>query len=211
MTGSVPIAFRKHKIRFAVAGLLLAMLGADLWVFAGGARWVEALESLPEPDFILVPGASVLRNGKPSPVLRQRIESALWCARKWPKAMVVLSGTAVIGGYDEPLSMRNYLVEHRVDSLRLVLDRGGVNTRASVQNLSERPRRVVIVSQRWHLPRAIWLARSAGWEAWGMPAGDEEPSGWGNLAREHLVRMENFWQVLFRRIASLVVSLRSER
>jgi SanA protein len=70
---------------------------------------------------------------------------------------------------------------------------------------------VVIVSQRWHLPRAIWLARSAGWEAWGMPAGDEEPSGWGNLAREHLVRMENFWQVLFRRIASLVVSLRSER
>lgn len=151
------------------------------------------LSGLREPDIILVPGASVLRNGRLSPILRQRVEAALNVARTWPSARLVLSGTAIVGGYDEPLAMRNYLMDHGVDSGRLVLDRGGRNTRASMKNLGAPAKGLVIVSQHWHLPRAIWLARKQGWTAQGLVAGEGTPDGGENIVREHFVRMVNFW------------------
>ena len=198
-----------HRIRGLawIAGLAV-VLGPDLWVLARGSRLVLRAEEIAAPHIVLVPGASVLRNGKPSPVLRQRVETALFAARRWPEARVVLSGSAVAGGYDEPLAMRRYLLEHGVDSARLLMDRGGVNTRSSVLNLGPPRGGLVIVSQRWHLARACWLALQSDWDVHGLAAGEDAPAGWENLLREHLVRTANFWERIFHRLRSQVVSFR---
>ncbi len=197
-----------HRIRrfLWVAGLAV-LIGPDLWVLARGSRLVRPVESISCPEFLLVPGASVLRNGKPSPVLRQRVEMALFAARRWPNARIVLSGSAVPGGYDEPLAMRRYFVEHGIDSARMRLDREGVSTRSSVLNLGAPRGKLVIVSQRWHLARAGWLALQSGWDVQGLAAGEGVPAGWENLLREHLVRVANFWERIFIRSRSQVVSL----
>ena len=181
-----------------IAGLAL-LLVPDFWVLLRGSRLVRPADSIPVPRILMVPGASVLRNGKPSPVLRQRVEEALFAARRWPDARIVLSGSAVAGGYDEPSSMRRYFVEHGIDSTRLVMDRGGVNTRSSVFDLGPPSGGLVIVSQRWHLARACWLAAQSGWDVHGLAAGEYAPAGWENLLREHLVRTANFWERLFHR------------
>lgn len=196
-----------HRLRGLawIAGLAV-LVGPDLWVLQRGSRLVLPVDSIPVPELLLVPGASVLRNGKPSPVLRQRVEEALFAARRWPDARIVLSGSAVAGGYDEPLAMRRYLVEHGVDSARLLLDRGGVNTRSSILNLGTPGGGLVIVSQRWHLARAGWLALQSGWDVHGLAAGEDAPAGWENLLREHLVRTANFWERIFHRPRSQVVS-----
>lgn len=196
-----------HRLRRLawVAGLVV-LLGPDLWVLIRGSRLILPLEAISAPERILVPGASVLRNGKPSPVLRQRVEMALFAARRWPDAQIVLSGSAVPGGYDEPLAMRRYLLEHGVDSARLLLDRGGVNTRSSVLNLGPARGGLVIVSQRWHLARACWLALQSGWTVHGLAAGEDAPDGWGNLLREHPVRTANFWERIFHQPRPQVVS-----
>jgi vancomycin permeability regulator SanA len=196
-----------HRIRrFLWLAGIAALIGPDLWVLARGSRLVRPVESISPPAILLVPGASVLRNGKPSPVLRQRVEMALFAARNWPGSRIVLSGSAVPGGYDEPLAMRRYLAEHGIDSARMLLDRGGVNTRSSVLNLGAPSGKLVIVSQGWHLARACWLAVQSGWDVQGLAAGEEAPAGWENLLREHLVRTANFWERIFRRSRSRVVS-----
>ncbi len=190
--------------RIGATALFLVVLavGSDAWVWWSGRRGISRLEETSEPAIVLVPGASVFRSGKPSPVLRQRIEAALEAARVWPNARVVLSGTAIAGGYDEPLAMSNYLVGHGVDSSRLVLDREGISTQASIRNLGSPSGRLVVVSQKWHLPRLVWIAQDAGWDVSGLVAGKGTPGGWENLLREHLVRVANFWDRSFDRIRS---------
>lgn len=173
--------------------LILVAASADFWVWWRGSSAIVNLEEMAAPDIILVPGASVLRNGRPSPVLRQRIETAVGAARLWPLAKMVLSGSGIAGGYDEPGAMRRYLIEHGIDSTRLVLDRKGRNTRASITNLGVPEGRLVVVSQRWHLARAIWLAKIQGWPVEGLVAGSGTSAGWENLVREHFVRIQNFW------------------
>ena len=185
---------RRRGVRMFVGTLALALLlGPDFWVYLRGRFLVRPSDGISAPDVILVPGASVLRNGRPSPVLRQRVELALEAVRRWPNARVVLSGSS-LGGYDEPGAMRRYLVQHGVDSARLELDRHGINTRSSIENLGHPNGSLVVVSQRWHLPRACWLAASLGWSVHGLAAGSGTPDGWENLLREHLVRIANFWE-----------------
>ena len=185
------------RARKAIASVVLLVgvlgLAPDLWVWWKGSQDIVLATELSEPRIILVPGASVFRSGRPSPVLRQRVESALELARTWPKARLVLSGSAIPGGYDEPWAMQNFLREHGVDSSRLALDREGRNTRASVDNLGDPGAGLVVVSQRWHLPRALWLARQKGWSAQGLVAGAGSNGAWENVLREHLVRIQNFW------------------
>lgn len=177
-----------------VGTLALALvLGPDLWVYLRGRHLILPSDAISAPDVILVPGASVLRNGRPSPVLRQRVELALEAARTWPKARIVLSGSS-LGAYDEPGAMRRYLLQHGIDSSRLELDRRGLNTRSSIQNLGRPAGSLVVVSQGWHLPRACWLATSLGWNVHGLAAGSGTPDGLENLMREHLVRIANFWE-----------------
>ena len=187
---------RRKGIRFWLVAcgfaVLLCLAVPDAWVYLSGAPRMAPPPPGFAPALILVPGASVLRNGKPSPVLRQRVETALGAARRWPAARLVLSGTAE-GGYDEPASMFRYLLDHGVDSARMLLDRKGTSTWASVENLGRPAGPVLVVSQAWHLPRACWLARGNGWDVRGLAAGEGGAQGWENLAREHMVRVANFW------------------
>jgi SanA protein len=192
--------------RLGASALLLLVLagGSDFWVWWNGRRGISSLEQLAEPALILVPGASVFRSGQPSPVLRQRMEVALDAARVWVDARVVLSGTAIVGGYDEPLAMHNYLVGHGIDPRRLVLDREGTSTQESIRNLGAPSGRLVVVSQKWHLPRLVWIARDRGWDVAGLVAGKGSPSGWENLLREHAVRVANLWERNIDRLRSRI-------
>lgn len=199
----------------AVATALLVAVAVfcllpDVWILHSGGRWVVPFDAMEAPEVVVVPGASVLRNGKPSPILRQRVQEALWAARRWPLARIVLSGTAD-GGYDEPLAMSKYLKEHGIDTSRLVLDREGWSTRETISNLGAPHGRMLVVSQRWHLSRALWIARRLDWDAWGLVAGREAPSGWDNLLREHAGRVANFWQMAWRTVAAKVVSFAKSR
>lgn len=188
--------------RLGASALFFVVLAgcSDFWVWWNGRRGISSLEQAAEPAFILVPGASVFRSGLPSPVLRQRIEVALDAARVWVNARVVLSGTAIAGGYDEPLAMYNYLAGHGIDPQRLILDRKGTSTQESIHNLGAPSGRLVVVSQKWHLPRLVWIAQDRGWDVAGLVAGKGTPSGWENILREHAVRVANLWERTFDRI-----------
>jgi len=171
--------------------LLVLLAGADIRVRLSGGRGILVAPTGPSPRWIVVPGASVRRDGSLSPILRDRMETALLAARAWPESRLLLSGTSIPGGYSEPDAMRRWIVARAVGPERLVLDRAGTDTRSTIANLGTPSGDIVIVSQRWHLSRALWTARAAGWSARGLVAPQE---GWAlrYRMREHVVRILYF-------------------
>lgn len=177
--------------RGIVPALLAVLLFGDAWVYLRGRQDMFLLPIGPQPRWIVVPGASVRRDGTPSPILQDRLEAAIHAASAWPQSRLFLSGTAIPGGYSEPEAMRKWLLARSIAPDRMVLDRNGTDTRTTFANLGVPAGQVVVVSQDWHLPRALWAARDLGWTARGLLA----PSAVDDFRfrlREHAARMAYF-------------------
>ncbi|MCB9495885.1 MAG: YdcF family protein [Fibrobacteria bacterium] len=171
------------------ASLLLAfMILADFTVWFVGSRQLLDSPEPPPPDWIVVPGASVRRDGSLSRIMTQRMEAALLSARAWPQSRILLSGTSIQGGYSEPDAMGKWMLHQGIPMERIVLDRQGVDTRSTIRNLGEPGGSIVVVSQSWHLPRAVWSARWRGWSVRGLAA-ETDPPKLRQILREHLVRV----------------------
>jgi vancomycin permeability regulator SanA len=154
----------------------------------------RADDSIPEVEAVIVPGASVHRSGKLSPVLRQRMETALGFLEKQPGARLVLSGFAIPGGYNETLAMEDYARRrHVVAPENILTDEKGRSTYVTLLNCRRKwgLRRVLVVSQDYHLPRALYIARGLGMEASGLAVPEENPAVRVHL-REYVGRVKDF-------------------
>ena len=192
-----PRPWRWNRLVGSVVAILLALgLAADLVVYLSGRRSILDVPRGQEPAWIVVPGASVRRDGTPSPILEARLIKSLEAATSWPHARILLSGTSIPGGYSEPDAMRAWMIaQGGMDGSRLVLDRAGTSTRATIDQLGAASGRIAIVSQDWHLPRALWYARCAGWDAVGLVA-PQRGSNLKTRLREHVVRSTYFFLAL---------------
>ena len=130
---------------------------------------------LPDVDFALVLGAAPIGpEGGPNRYLVYRLDAAaaLWQAGKVKR--LIVSGDKRPPDYDEPAAMEAGLIRRGVPASAIVRDELGVRTLASVQRAESEfgQKRMIIVSQRFHLSRAIFLAREHDIEAWGFEARD---------------------------------------
>lgn len=106
---------------------------------------------------ILVLGASVNPNKTPSPILRDRLNSAVAMYHAQPDATIIVSGDGREAHYNEPAVMKQYLVQHGIPEQRVLTDECGYTTYASMYHLaySYHVKQCIIVSQKFHLARAI--------------------------------------------------------
>ncbi|WP_020696614.1 SanA/YdcF family protein [Reyranella massiliensis] len=130
---------------------------------------------LPDVEVALVLGAAPIGpEGGPNRYLVYRLDAAaaLWRAGKVKR--LIVSGDKRPPDYDEPAAMEAGLIERGVPAEAIVRDELGVRTLASVQRAETAfgQKRLIIVSQRFHLSRAIFLARERDIEAWGFEARD---------------------------------------
>lgn len=130
---------------------------------------------LPDVEVALVLGAAPIGpEGGPNRYLVYRLDAAaaLWRAGKVKR--LIVSGDKRPPDYDEPAAMAAGLIERGVPAGAIVRDELGVRTLASVQRAETAfgQKRMIVVSQRFHLSRAIFLARERDIEAWGFEARD---------------------------------------
>lgn len=130
---------------------------------------------LPDVEVALVLGAAPIGpEGGPNRYLVYRLDAAaaLWRAGKVKR--LIVSGDKRPPNYDEPAAMAAGLIERGVPAEAIVRDELGVRTLASVQRAETAfgQKRLIIVSQRFHLSRAIFLGRERDIEAWGYEARD---------------------------------------
>ena len=123
-------------------------------------------------DCALVLGAGVSEDGFPSWVLRDRLARALELYESGRVTTILVSGDHRTREYDEPNAMRVWLEAHHVPSSAIFMDHAGLDSYSSVWRAKHvfGVSRVVVVTQDFHLPRVLWVARSLGMEAEGASA-----------------------------------------
>ena len=124
----------------------------------------------PPAPVALVLGAQVYPSGRPSAFLAARLDLArrLWAAGR--VQLLLLSGDGSAPEYDEPAAMRTYLLAAGVPDSRLVLDRHGLDTYDSAYRARTvfGADRLLVVTQAYHLPRAVATCRALGLRAEGV-------------------------------------------
>ncbi|MCP2337688.1 SanA/YdcF family protein [Actinomadura rupiterrae] len=156
-------------------GVFAALLPTG-WAYADTARYRHTPESVPETPVALVLGAGIA-NGEPSPLLARRLDLAAELYRRGKVKVLLVSGDNRTKQYDEPTTMRDYLIRAGIPADRIVRDFAGLDTWDSCVRAKQifGVTRATVVTQRFHLPRAVALCRAAGIDAYGV--GDQSMGG----------------------------------
>jgi SanA protein len=186
---------------------LLAVAAAGLGaVVAMNVRMIEAarpataasIEAAPVRPYAIVLGNTVFKDGSPSPELAERLETALAVYRAQRAGKVIVSGLTR-GDYDEPRAMAAWLRARGVPAGDVVLDAGGHRTAATMADAAALGvRAALVVTQGYHLPRSLYLARHAGIDAIGVAAPSSRPNGLRTFVREGVARAETVLEVAVR-------------
>ncbi|MEV5570777.1 ElyC/SanA/YdcF family protein [Spirillospora sp. NPDC052269] len=155
---------------------LFAVLLPTGWAYADTARYRHTPADVPETPVALVLGAGIA-NGQPSPLLARRLDLAVDLYRRGKVKVLLVSGDNRVKEYDEPTTMRDYLVRAGIPKSRIVRDFAGLDTWDSCVRAKKifGVRRATVVTQLFHLPRAVELCRAAGIDAYGV--GDQSMGG----------------------------------
>ena len=154
-----------------------------------------------EYDCILVLGAGVWSGGRPSHMLSDRLDVAIDAYNAGAAPKLLMSGDHGRKEYDEVNVMKDYAIEAGVPSVDVFMDHAGFSTYESIYRARDvfMAKRVLIVTQEYHLYRALYVARSLGLEAEGIAA-DLRPYR-GQLRydlREVLARCKDFAMCIFK-------------
>ncbi|GAA3451957.1 hypothetical protein GCM10018962_37900 [Dactylosporangium matsuzakiense] len=168
--------YRTWLRRVVKLGIAMAMAGglvtaeASMWLQSASRDYVYGVDDVPEAPVALVLGAQVYDDGSPSPFLAARLEIArqLYAAGK-VKAILV-SGDHMDWGYDEPGAMWLWLNDRGVPAGRIIEDHAGFDTYDSCARAKRvfGVDRLIVVSQAFHVPRAVALCRHLGVDAAGV-------------------------------------------
>jgi vancomycin permeability regulator SanA len=161
---------RTVVLGFAV--LLAAVAVPTAYIELATRRHVVTPEAAPAVPWGVVFGAGLAPGGEPSPILAERLETALLLWRNGRVERLLLTGNTD-PYHDEIRSMRRYLTKGGVPERAISVDLEGVSTFDSCWRARGvfGVQRAILVTQAFHLPRAVFLARAAGIDAVGVRAG----------------------------------------
>ena len=162
----------------------------------------QILESVDKDDIdcILVLGAGV-RNGKPTDMLADRLLTAIDLYNKNVAPKIIMSGDHSKADYDEVNVMKNYAIDKGVPSTNIFMDHAGFSSYESLYRAKEifEAKKIVIVTQKYHLYRSLYIANKLGLEAYGVSADLRKYIGQSYREfREVLARDKDFVKCFFK-------------
>lgn len=190
----------KWLLAITTTGLLLLVIGVvgiNVWILAKTQPRIEhdVLLCKAQPVGLVFGTAQWLRKGGPNPYYQARMETAAELLRLRRIQHLLLSGDNRTRYYNEPISMWRSLRHRNVDDANMTLDYAGFSTFDSVVRAKAvfGADRLMLISQDWHLPRALFIADSLGIEATGCAVPDDGAGGeWQLRLREWLARAATF-------------------
>ncbi|GGR18725.1 SanA/YdcF family protein [Streptomyces aurantiogriseus] len=158
----------RRLVQGVMAGCVLGLLPAT-WLFVSTADRLGTTDDAPRTEVAVVFGAG-LWAGEPSPYLAHRLDAAAELYREGRVKVVLVTGDNSREDYDEPDAMRAYLTEHGVPDGRIVSDYAGFDTWDSCVRAKKifGVDRAVLISQGFHIRRAVALCQAAGVESYGV-------------------------------------------
>lgn len=197
-------------LKVLCAVLILGVLGAaavfgiDAFVRCSVSdRIVEEADGakLEDVDCIIVLGCQVRDDGSPSHMLEDRLKRGVALYQLGAAPKLLMSGDHGTAGYDEVDTMKRFAVDSGVPSEDVFMDHAGFSTYETVYRAKEifGADKVIIVTQKYHLYRALYIAEALGMEAYGVPADYRQYSGQAARdLREILARVKDFGMSVFK-------------
>ncbi|MFD1096479.1 SanA/YdcF family protein [Salegentibacter chungangensis] len=182
---------------------ILIALGLEAYIEQDTAALVyEEIENVPETNTAIILGASVHSDGKLSPILKDRVDAAISLYENNKIDRFLVSGDHRRDDYNEVSAMSNYLTEKGIPKDRIILDHAGIDTYDSMYRSGEvfGIEDGIIVTQRFHLPRAVFIAKNLGlnYSGYAAPAGGYQPDN-RIKRREKLANFKAVWEILLKK------------
>ena len=184
-------------LALGVLGVLL-VLGINTWVVGSVKDRIiseERAAQLQDIDCIIVLGCQVRSDGSPSHMLEDRLKRGVVLYDLGAAPKLLMSGDHGTEAYDEVDAMKRYAVNAGVPSENVFMDHAGFSTYETVYRAKEifGADKVLIVTQQYHLYRALHIADALGMEAYGVSADYRQYSGQlSRDVREILARVKDF-------------------
>ena len=162
-------------------------------------KYIYSIEDMPSGnDAIIVLGAGVRNDGTPSDILSDRLETSLEVFKAGLGNTFILSGDHGREEYNEVRAMKEYIMTGNVDEKLVFMDHAGFSTYDTIYRAKEifKLEKAIIVTNEYHLPRALYIARKLGIEAYGVKSDKREYQLMDSYKkREILAQLKDYFYV----------------
>ncbi len=182
--------------------LILIIVSNAIIIYKSRGFIYNNVTDVPAKYTVIVLGAKVSPGGVPSNYLHDRLDKAIEIYNNHKAQRFLLSGDHGHTTYDEVNAMKYYLLNRGIKTEDIFLDHAGFDTYSTMVRARKvfLIKDVIIVSQEFHLPRAVYIARSIGLDAIGINANNNKYAGLKQLkVREIIARVKAFVEVLFHK------------
>jgi vancomycin permeability regulator SanA len=145
-------------------------------------------------DAVIVLGAGIYPSGRPTPMLASRLDRAAELYRAGAAPVVLATGDNSTADYNELATMHRYAVAAGVPAGDVYLDYAGFSTYESMYRARHvfGAKRILVVTQAYHLPRALHDAAALGLDAWGVAASAHQGGQLKRDLREFAARVKDW-------------------
>lgn len=162
--------------------LKIVLIGSGIGVFSIGIinyhvttfanNYITSIENVPESEAALVLGALVYKSGNVSPILSDRLDVGMELYKNNKAPKLLLTGDHGRKDYDEVNAMKKYALNKGAQESDIFMDHAGFSTYESLYRAKDvfGAKKIIIVTQKYHLTRAVYIARKLGLEAYGVPS-----------------------------------------
>lgn len=180
---------------------LLVIWGLHAYILNTSSTSIfHTIDTVPASHTVIILGASVHSDGKLSPILQDRVDTGLKLYNNGKAKRFLLSGDNRRSDYDEVNSMKNYLMDRDVPESHIFTDPAGIDTYDSMYRshaIFEVPS-AIVVTQQFHLPRTIFIAKNLGLNYSGYPADSRQYKPEAGLRRrEKLANFKAVFELIF--------------
>ena len=192
----------KHTLILIIIAITI-ILSINFYVVLSTKKQIVLLDDIKNKndyDCIIVLGAGIWGD-KPSPMLQDRLDEAIKLYNEGLAPKIIMTGDHGQKGYDEVNIMKEYAINKGIPSEDIFMDHAGFSTYESIYRSKEifKVKKAIIVTQEYHLYRALHIANVLKIDAVGVGADPRKYSGqlYRDL-REILARNKDFFQAIFK-------------
>ena len=186
-----------------ISVIVIIVLAINLYVRISTSKQIieeNNYKEVSNVDCIIILGAGIWGD-KPSPMLEDRLLEGIKLYQNNVSDKIIMSGDHGKKDYDEVNIMKKYAIEKGVPSENIFMDHAGFSTYESIYRAKDifEAKKIVIVTQRYHLYRALYIANQLGIEAYGVGADPRQYVGATyREIREILARDKDFIKCIFK-------------
>lgn len=183
------------------AGIVFGINGYVVYTTAPRILSPEEATRLEDVDCILVLGCLVHDSGRPSDMLSDRLRRGVELYQEGAGKKLLMSGDHGRTNYNEVQAMKQYAMDEGVAANNIFMDHAGFSTYESLYRARDifQAKKILIVTQEYHLHRALYIANALGLEAYGVSADYRSYTGQtAREIREILARNKDFFTAMIQ-------------